>query len=169
MTNDALINGKVQIISDEEKKGAAEFHKKRYPFIWINGKLTFNDNMNDDRDHQHWVCEDYGISVEEFEKSPRGYMLPGRIQLFIGSDFSCIPLHQIEFDDIDHLISVHKSLYPDTAYQIFNGVKVGKIGEIWPPIEELIVSVENKYLWRKRDLSPSTDYPLGPIPAFSIK
>lgn len=169
MTNDALINGEVHVLNDKERKGAEEFHKKRYSFIWINRKLTFNDNMNDDRDHQHWVCEDYGISVEEFEILPRGYILPGRIQLFIGSDFSSIPLHQIEFDDIAHLISVYETLYPDTAYRVFNGVKVGRVGEIWPPIDEFIVDIENRYFWYKADRSHPTDHDPGPIPAFVIK
>ena len=79
MTNDALINGEVRILSDKEKIDAESFHLRRLAFIWINDELFFNENPNDDRDHQHWVCEDFGITVEEFERLPRGYILPGRI------------------------------------------------------------------------------------------
>lgn len=168
MTNDALINGEVRILDSDEKKAAEEFHRKRYPFIWINGKLTFNDNMDDDRDHQHWVCEDYGISVEEFEKLPRGYILPGRIQLFIGSDFSKIPYDKIAIDDIMNIINRHMNLYPNDFCRVFNGVTVGKVGEIWPPIDEIVVDVHRRYMWIKNENSHHTKDDLGPQPVFIV-
>ena len=72
MKNDAIINGKQITLSDEERKAGEKFHLSRYPFAWVNNQLVFNDNTNDDRDHQHWLCEDYGLTVEEWERVPRG-------------------------------------------------------------------------------------------------
>ena len=63
MKNDAIINGKQITLSDEERKAGEKFHLSRYPFAWVNNQLVFNDNTNDDRDHQHWLCEDYGLTV----------------------------------------------------------------------------------------------------------
>lgn len=134
MTNDALINGEVHVLDDKEKKDVEEFHKARLAFIWIGDELFFNENSDDDRDHQHWVCEDFGVTVEEFEELPRGYILPGRIQLFKGSSFSPINVRSIKKDHFMRLIEKHNKLYPRYDYEIYNGVKVGKVGEVWPPM-----------------------------------
>lgn len=137
MTNDALINGEVQSLSDEEKTRAEKFHRERLMFALINDQIIFNENPDDDRDHQHWLCETFGISIEEFEKIPRGYMMKGKIQLFIGSRFEQIELAMIKFSHLIRIIDKYKSIYQDTPYQVFNGVKVGKVGTIWPPIKVL--------------------------------
>lgn len=137
MTNDALINGKVVTLSDEERVAAEKFHMTRCLFGWVNGELTIVDDPEDDRDHQHWMLEDYGISPEEFENINRGYMLPFRIQLFVGSDFRPIDLNTISAKDISTLIEFHKTKYRNQIVEIFNGVKVGKVGEIWDPIERI--------------------------------
>ena len=134
MKSDAIINGKVVELNDNEKKEAEEFHKKRCAFAWIDGKLTFNDNENDDRDHQHWLLDDYGITPEQWEKLPRGYMLPDRIQLFIGSTFSAVPTDSISVTDFAELISKHHTRYKSKEVKIYNGVKIGKVGEVWEPI-----------------------------------
>lgn len=134
MKSDAIINGKVVELNDKEKKEAEEFHKKRYAFAWINGKLTFNDNENDDRDHQHWLLDDYGVTPEQWEKLPRGYMLPDRIQLFIGSTFSAVPTDLISVTDFAELISKHHTRYNSKEVKVYNGVKIGKVGEVWEPI-----------------------------------
>lgn len=137
MKKDAIINNKKIHLTDEEKEAGEAFHRKRYAFAWINGKITFNDNINDDRDHQHWLCEDYSLSVEDWEKTPRGYMLPDRIQLFIGSKFEQLNTNKISMGDFNTLLKVHGKRYNTLSVTVYNGVKIGKIGEVWEPIEKL--------------------------------
>lgn len=71
MTNDALLNGKVILLSDTEITRAADFHKNRYAFAFMKDTIIFNNNPNDDRDHQHWLLDEFGISPVEFENIPR--------------------------------------------------------------------------------------------------
>ena len=137
MTNDAIINNtKVELSADEVKR-AASFHKSRYAFAWVNGKLVFNDNENDDRDHQHWLCEDYGITVEEWENTPRGYMMAGKIQLFIGSQFKPLDTNKISVIDFETLLHTQKNKFGTDKVVVYNGVKVGKVGDIWEPLEKM--------------------------------
>lgn len=137
MKSDAIINNiKIELSKDEIER-AASFHRSRYPFAWVNGQLVFNDKLNDDRDHQHWLCEDYGLTVEQWEVTPRGYMLPDRIQLFIGSSFAPLDTNSIRVDDFVTLLHKHKEKYNSYKVAVFNGVKVGKIGEVWEPIDKL--------------------------------
>lgn len=135
MKNDAIINGNKVILSDEDRKAGEAFHRRRLAFAWVNGQLTFNTNENDDRDHQHWLLEDFGISVEEWETLPRGYMMEDRIQLFIGSDFRPLDTSIISVTDFNNLLHTHATRYNSESVKVYNGVKIGKVGEIWPPME----------------------------------
>ena len=137
MKNDAVINGKQITLSDEERKAGEKFHLSRYPFAWVNNQLVFNDNTNDDRDHQHWLCEDYGLTVEEWEKVPRGYMMPGRIQLFIGSQFKPMNTQKLSVTDFQELLTRYWHKYGGQKVVMYNGVKVGKVGEVWEPLIKL--------------------------------
>lgn len=129
-----LLNGKQIKLSKDELKAAGNFHKSRYAFAWINGKLIFNDKPDDDRPHEEWMQEDYGLTVEEYEKANRGYMLPTHIQLFKGSSFSPIDTREISVSDFTHLCKVHGERYGTAEVEVRNGVKIGKIGEVWPPL-----------------------------------
>lgn len=125
-------------LSRKEKEAAEKFHKSRIAFAWVNGELVLNDNDEDDRDHQHWLMEDYGISIEEFEKLPRGYMIRDKIQLFTGSTFARIEDKDLRLPmaDILRLRDIYKKKFPNSvSVWIYNGVRVGKVGEIWIPIE----------------------------------
>lgn len=135
MTSEALLNKELVQLSEEETKRAEQFHLKRYAFAWIKGKLTFHTKQ-DERDHQHWLMEDYHISLEEFEETNRGYMIDGKIQLFIGSDFKPVDPSTVYMSDIKKLINEYSIRYKDETVSICNGVKIGKVGEIWEPIEK---------------------------------
>ena len=67
MTNDAIINKQQITLTEEEQRKAEEFHKSRIAFIYVDGKIQYNEDKEDDRDHMHWVMEDYGISRNDFE------------------------------------------------------------------------------------------------------
>lgn len=131
---DSLINGVRRTLSDAEAKDADTFHRERFAFAWVDGILTFNENNNDGRDHEHWLKEDFGITEEQFENINRGYMKPTYIQLFKGSSFKPVDTSEISVSDFKKLCEVHGSRYGTDKVEIRNGVKVGKVGEIWPPI-----------------------------------
>lgn len=142
MTNDALINGEVVTLTEHEVLQASTFHKHRVMFAWMpNGELVVHDDPNDDRDHQHWLLEEYDISPQQFESINRGYLLPYRVQLFIGSTFSPIDPSDIKLSDILKLVNMCADKYKSGSVAVFNGVKVGKVGEIWEPIEGLLTVV----------------------------
>ncbi|MBR1453992.1 MAG: hypothetical protein IJ593_05050 [Lachnospiraceae bacterium] len=132
MTSDAIINGNLVILSNEERETAEKFHKHRVGFAWINGKLEFIP-FGDDRDHQHWMLEEFNISADEFENIPRGYMMDGRIQFFIGSSFKEMNIGIVSDDDYAELFNVYNNTFDNTTVQMYNGVIVGKVGEIWEP------------------------------------
>lgn len=135
----ARINGKMVELPDEERIAAEKFHRSRLSFAWINGDLVVNDNMSDDRDHHHWMGEDYGVTDEDFEKLPRGYMMLDKIQLFVGSSFAQISKADLSIPmrDILKLRDLYRKTFPENSGKvwIYNGVTIGKVGEIWSPIE----------------------------------
>lgn len=136
---EALLNGKMTNLELDEAIKADKFHRNRFAFAWIDGKLTFN-KLGDSRDHQHWLTEDFGLTLQEFEETPRGYIKEGRIQLFKGSDFRKIDIDKDLTDfksDKESLVKAHNKLFEGVTPEIFNGVKIGKVGEIWPPIEKI--------------------------------
>lgn len=137
---DAFVDGLNGYLKFQEKINVEKFHMNRIMFAWVNNKLIINSKINDTRDHQHWLLEDHEISITEFENVPRGYINRERIQLFIGSHFR--PLEEedvkyIPYVDFCTLVDKHIEVYPNMPFEFCNGVKVGKVGEIWPPIEVL--------------------------------
>lgn len=140
MDKNALINGQFRELSEEEKVGAEHFHRRRLAFAWIGGVIQFNLKRNDDRDHQHWLLEDFGITPQEFEHINRGYMMYNRIQLFKGSSFAPIEVADILQEDLHYLQCVHKRRYGEDTVPMYSGVVVGKVGEIWPPMYEIRIA-----------------------------
>lgn len=133
MTNDAIINHKKVTLTLEEVEGASKFHKSRIPFFMDHhGYLIFNENPEDDRDHQHWMMEDHNYTLEEWESTPRGYFMEGRIQLFRGSSFSPVDI-SIVANCYVALVTKYRSIFGDCPDVICNGVVVGKVGEVWKP------------------------------------
>lgn len=137
MDNKAIVNGKEIILSQAETEAAANFHKNRLPFAWVKGDLVFNTNEGDTRDHQHWLLEDYGVSIEEWELSNRGYIMDNKIQLFIGSGFEPLDFDEVTESDLRKLVAMHNKIFNRQTVKVYNGVKVGKIGEIWEPLIDL--------------------------------
>ena len=138
---EALINGELRQLNDNEAFEASKFHSTRLAFIWIDGDLIFN-KLGDTRDHQHWVLEDFGISPEKFETLPRGYCKADRIQLFIGSGFKPLEEEHLElFNNSFKYIAVkHKRTFRTKGIiPVYNGVVVGKVGEVWPPLRTVRV------------------------------
>ena len=79
------------------------------------------------------MLEEFNISADEFENIPRGYMMDGRIQFFIGSSFKEMNIGIVSDDDYAELFNVYNNTFDNTTVQMYNGVIVGKVGEIWEP------------------------------------
>lgn len=138
MDSRAIIKGKSIELNAEEISGAAEFHKNRIAFGDVLGEYRFNTNKLDDRDHQHWICEDYGLSVDEFESIIRGYMVDGEVYFYRGSDFRCVNEYEINLDNLYKVLEVYKENFASNEVNIYNGVHIGKVGERWLPKKKLI-------------------------------
>lgn len=138
MTTDALIKGEVVQLGIDEKEKAEKFHRERIAFAIVGDKLLINSDESDDRDHQHWLSEDFGVTVEEFEELTRGYIKTGRLQLFKGSGFECIDTSNIRLDHILELVKQHNKKFGKLDIEVFSGVSIGKVGEIWEPIKNIM-------------------------------
>lgn len=137
MINEALINRQMQNISTDEAARAEKFHANRIPFFWYNNQFTYNKKAGDVRDHQHWLLEDFGISQVEFENIPRGYIKDGRIQLFIGSRFDPVDLSSLVSNWKEQVIRLYQAVYNNEVTEIYNGVHIGKIGDVWEPVQKI--------------------------------
>ena len=142
MTNDAIINKKLVLLEEDEKQKAALFHKKRIACICMDGKIEFNEDQADDRDHMHWVLQDYDVTLNEFEKMSRGYISKGKIFLYKGSDFAKIELNEITVQNLVDLISKHNQYFESETILVYSGMHIGKVGEIWEP-QCCILIIEN--------------------------
>lgn len=142
MTNDAIINKQQITLTEDEQQKAADFHKSRIAFIYVNGQIRFNEDNEDDRDHMHWATEDYDISYDEFEKAKRGYISKGKIFFYQGSDFVKVELREISLQDLVDLINKHNQYFNDETILVYSGMNVGKVGEIWEPLSCILI-IEN--------------------------
>lgn len=138
MDKNAIINQKNVILNKDEISNAAKFHKERVAFAFINKTCVFNEDSNDDRDHQHWLCEDYGLSIKDFEKCIRGYMKPGKIFIYQSSHFTKVDLNNLTAMDIITLIVQYRKHYQTEQIELYNGVQIGKVGEEWNGIEKIM-------------------------------
>ena len=141
----AIIDHKLKLLSKEEAENAEHFHNERIAFAWINSlvnPLLLVINLQErEKDHQHWVMDEYGLSLDEFEKIPRGYIFEDNIKVYKGTNFE--PLSEEEFNEIKSDLSEIKGIYCRVNHKdekekivVYNGVNVGKVGDIWTPIEK---------------------------------
>lgn len=138
MDKRAVINKKTVFLNDNEIKNASDFHKKRVAFALRDKDFVFNNDPQDDRDHQHWLCEDYGMSIDEFEHVIRGYMRPGVITIYVSNSFDCVDPFHFSIGNLKQLLDEYKNVFDTETVTINNGVMVKTVGEIWPPKEELM-------------------------------
>lgn len=121
----------------EYEDAVNKFHTTRKAFFFLKGKLIFNENREDTRDHYHWVNEDFGVSLEEYNHSPRGYMLPGRIQFFIGDCFEPIDTSTIDIVSFGQILQRYKDTMSMPIVEVCNGVEIGELGKVWKPLHTI--------------------------------
>lgn len=151
MDNKRIINKTKVELSNEEIENEKKYHKSRIMFAFVNNKLEFA--IDDERDHQHWLSDVFSIDPTEFETLIRGYIKDFTILLYKSSSF--LPLNDEEItvklkNSLFNLASINSV---EGVYTVYTGVKIGKIGEVWPPIKELYsFVVKHKYqIVRKKD------------------
>ena len=141
MITEAIINGAKQNLTEDEAKAAEKFHSTRLAFAFLGTKMKiYFCPLGDKRDHQHWLLEDFGVSPEEFEKVPRGYIKLERVQLFRGSSFEPLDMHTVgKIDRLawQEIAAAYKKQFGTGTAEAFNGVHIGNIGEVWEPVEKL--------------------------------
>ena len=145
----ATINGKDIELNEVDKSDAENFHRKRIAFCYVDNIIRFNVDRNDDRDHQHWITEDYNISRDEFESLIRGYISKDSIVVYRGTDFRCVLESDLEFLKLDlgKIVSNYKKFYnsSNNVLALYNGVKIGRVGYIWKPIDKICEVNINDY------------------------
>ena len=127
-----IINGKQIALTPKEKKMVDEFHKSRIAFAFLDdGRCAIN--VKDVREHKIYLQEDFGISFDEFENLTRGYIKPGRIVFYKTSEFA--PIENITEKVLSVISEKALEFFGPGKYEIWNGLKIGKPGEEWKPIQ----------------------------------
>ena len=123
----------------EKNKNKAEraFHQSRKAFVVLNDDiLVAPDNFagsHFDLLRQNGFDERQAKKI--ISRQPRGYVLDGSVYLYQGENFDCLSNENEE--KIKNLVLFFQKkawLKPDG--KIYNGMHVGKIGEVWVPVKE---------------------------------
>jgi len=114
-----------------------EYHRKRRMFFWIDNKLVVPE-AGSEKSHKEWL-ESNGRTKEMakyiIDNELRGAINPGgNIIFYVGENMTLN--EEIEKKFFGMLPSLVKkfNLGPETL--IGGGVKIGKVGDIWPAIKE---------------------------------
>lgn len=138
MAGTGFINGKEVALTEEENTNANDFHRSRLAFgiLDADGKQRIVYNT-DEREHYKWLKEDYNINTETFETMVRGYVMKDKIQFYTGSDFKDTEISHIDKNVFKELLTKAEEIFKSEHTRIFNGVNIGKVGEIWTPKYEV--------------------------------
>lgn len=125
-------------------KDVEDYHKKRRPFVIIPQIGIIISHLENSFSHSE-LLQNCGFSAERIkemiENYPRGYFLDNKLVIYQGDDVKegeCWTLKSENFhyvqdfwNDLCHIFDIT----PKT--KVFLGVKRGKIGELWPVVNEV--------------------------------
>ncbi len=121
-------------LTAEEKKQVDNFHKSRIAFAFLSdGRCALN--IHDVREHKIYLQEDFGVSFAEFENLIRGFIIRGRIVFYKSSAF--LPIENISPQHFAVVYEKAVEFFGKGEYEVWNGLKVGKLGEQWQPIQKM--------------------------------
>ena len=103
-----------------------KFHKKRIAFMIINNEIMFLEN--NEMSHYEWYTS-LNLNKEDFKNVVRGYIMDSRA-VFCKGDFSYDDEVIEKAKEYGEMI---KKKYKRKKLELWVGVNVGEIGEIWPP------------------------------------
>lgn len=111
------------------------FNPDRFGFIVIGENLVVMDRRDREMTTADWANQVLGIDQADLIITTRGYITPDRIQLFTND-------YTTDTSVTNRIVSNAYEAYArvfgcdkDEAMTVpvFNGVRVGKVGEEWPP------------------------------------
>lgn len=140
LNENTIINGQMVNLSKEEQCDVTNFHKSRIAFAVIfNNDDSYNlaINIKDAREHRVYLQQDFGINDEVFESLVRGYIKHEKIVFYISSHFHPVAPEILTDQLIKDLLLIAGDMFGPGEYMIGNGVKVGKPGEEWAPIDTI--------------------------------
>lgn len=133
-----LKNNEIEL-TEQDIIAEKEFHKGRIGFAFIDNNIQLL--INDERDHIQWLREDFGIhTIKSFDKIVRGYIRENKIYIYKTTSFVPVDKSEITPEMINVLYNISRLVVQNASkvYYFYNGLEVGKIGEIWSPIETLL-------------------------------
>lgn len=125
------------------KKNNAEttFHQSRKAFVILENDILISPE-GFSGSHFELLCQngfDAKQAKEVISKQPRGFARDGSVYLYQGEDFSCLS-EECEKKCSEWLLFFQKSGWLSSEGKIYNGMRVGKIGEVWTPVKEFKIS-----------------------------
>lgn len=111
------------------------FNPDRYGFIVVGESVVTMERDRRDIATAEWANQVLGVDQSDLIITTRGYITPDRIQFFT-NDYTTDT--SVTADIVDAAYAAYMRLFgcdKDEALTVpvFNGVKVGKVGETWPP------------------------------------
>ena len=116
------------------------FTLSRIAFVIIDGRILVKSSVNAQ------TCKDWmlgmGNNEERYKNAIRGYMTPERLQFFTGEDYR--PVTVLNNTYIARLCTWYSSHFRYRPLRICNGVRRGRINEVWDPISEINIECINQ-------------------------
>lgn len=107
----------------------------RTPFIVVGDTVVvMPDDFRGDR-ASTWAKEKLRLSEADYYTAIRGYFMKDVIQFFSGGT-SYSPSIHITNAIVEAACSAYRGKFPDESPypSIYNGVRIGDVGDVWPPI-----------------------------------
>ena len=117
------------------------FHQSRQAFVILeNGILIAPEGFSGS--HFDLLCLN-GFDAEQakkiISKQPRGFARDGNVYLYQGDGFSCLSV-ECEKKCSNWPSFFQKSGLLSSDGRIYNGMRVGKVGDVWKPVKEFKIS-----------------------------
>ena len=127
---------------DKNKNNAeSAFHRRRKAFVILDGGILVAPDGFEGA-HFDLLCQS-GFTADEARKliagRSRGYALDGSIYLYQGADFSCLSVENAKKAQI-WFPFFQKSGWLRADGKIYDGMRAGKVGEVWLPTKEFKIS-----------------------------
>ena len=111
------------------------FNPDRYGFIAIGESIIAMERGCRDMATADWANQVLGVDQTDLIITTRGYITPDRIQFFT-NDYTTDTSVTAEL--VEAAYATYMQIYGGDksdamTVPVFNGVKVGKVGETWPP------------------------------------